>query len=345
MEPDHTPNPTPDRTGAPSASVIRILATGGTIAGRATSAAGYRAGQIGVADLLAEAQRLGIIGGTQTAEGRDVASIGSQDIGPPQWQALHRECLTALADPQVAGLVITHGTDTAEETGLLLDLTLPTSKPVVLVGAMRPADALGADGMRNLANALRLARDPGAVGRGVLLVMGDRIFAARDARKRATQGAEAFDGFPHGALGAASPVAVDWFGAADRLGDGAAYALPAQLPRVALLLAGAGMDGADVTAALASGAKGLILAGMGQGNAPAAMIEALTKAAAAGLPVVRSTRVWDGLVDRNVEVDDDAKGFIAARGLNPAKSRILLQLLIGNGITDRAQIQAEFDRL
>ncbi|MFC4256350.1 asparaginase [Altererythrobacter xixiisoli] len=326
----------------PTSGRIRILATGGTIAGRATSAAGYRAGQIGVADLLAEARSLGL---GDDVEGRDVASIGSQDIGLPQWRTLHDECLAALADPQVAGVVITHGTDTAEETALLLDLTLPAGKPVVLVGAMRPADALGADGMRNLANALQLARDPGAVGRGVLLVMGDKIFAARDARKRATQGAEAFDGFPHGALGAVSPVAVDWFGLPDRTGDGAAYALPAELPRVALLLAGAGMDGADVAGMTTRGAQGIVLAGMGQGNAPAAMLEALAQAAAAGLPVVRSTRVWDGLVDRNVEVDDDAAGFIAARGLNPAKSRILLQLLIGNGVTDRAQIQAEFDRL
>ncbi len=325
------------------AARIRILATGGTIAGQSGATGGYRAGQIGIAELLAEARVPGVAQEALEIETREIARIGSQDIGWREWSALHAECVAALGDPAVAGVVITHGTDTAEETGLLLDLTLPTSKPVVIVGAMRPADALGSDGMRNLANGLRVAADPGAARRGVLLVMGDEVLAARDARKTATQGPDAFDGFPRGALAAVSPESLTWFGPPDREDRGARFPFPAALPRVEILHAHADMDAAVVAALCASGARGLVLAGMGQGNAPAAVIAALADAAGRGVAVVRASRVCHGLVERNVEVDDDAHGFIAARGFNPAKSRILLQLLIAAGESDPARMQAAFD--
>lgn len=318
---------------------IRILATGGTIAGSAGSALmrGYRPGLIGVAELLDAAGRLGI---DAAFDGREIAAIGSQDIGWREWDMLHKEISVALNDDRIDGVIVTHGTDTAEETGFLVDLALPAGKPVVLVGAMRPADAVGSDGMRNLANAVQVAGDPQAAGRGVLVVMSDQIFAAQDVRKAATGGAEAFRGFPRGALASVTPTSLDWFGPADRIGRGARFAWPEALPEVAILYAYAGMSDAAVRCAVA-GAQGLVLAGMGQGNAPAAVIRALGDA---GVPVVRSTRVDQGSVDRNLEVDDDALGFVAARGLGPAKARILLQMLLANGITDPAAMQVEFDR-
>lgn len=318
---------------------IRLLATGGTIAGSAGSALvrGYRPGQIGVADLLAAADQLGF---AAQFDGRDIAALGSQDIGWAQWDALHAAVGEALADPRVDGIIVTHGTDTAEETAFLLDLALPAHKPVVLVGAMRPADAVGSDGMRNLANAVRVASDAHAAGRGVLVVMSDQVFAAQDVRKAATGGAEAFRGFPRGALGNVTPTSLDWFGPPDRIGRAARFAWPDALPPVAILYAYAGMDESAVDCALAA-ASGLVLAGMGQGNAPAPVLAAL---AGAAVPVVRSTRVDQGSVDRNLEVDDDALGFVAARGLGPAKARILLQMLLASGITDPAVMQAEFDR-
>ena len=319
---------------------IRILATGGTIAGRSGPAGAYRAGEIGIDQLLGDTGAPGI---TTGIEAREVARVGSQDIGWPEWQALHRECSDALADPSVAGVVITHGTDTAEETALLLDLTLPAEKPVVLVGAMRPADAPGSDGQRNLANALRVVEDEGAAGRGVLLVMGDAVFAARDARKTLTQGVDAFHGFPRGPLAAVTPTSLTWFGPSGLAAPTARFALPDAVPRVEIIHAYAGMDARTAEALLATGAKGLVLAGMGQGNASAPVIEALAAAVRSGVAVVRSTRVCTGLVDRNVEVDDDRHGFVAARGFNPAKSRILLQLLIAAGETDPARMQAAFD--
>ncbi len=319
---------------------IRILATGGTIAGSAGSATkrGYRPGQIGVEELLSAAESLDL---DAWFEGRDIAAIGSQDIGWPQWDALHREITAAFDDAAVDGVIVTHGTDTAEETAFLLDLTLPAGKPVVLVGAMRPADAVGSDGMRNLANAVRVAGDPAAAGRGVLVVMSDQVFAAIDVRKAATGGAEAFRGFPRGPIANVTPTSLDWFGPPDRAGRGARFAWPDALPKVTILHAYAGMGVDAVGCALGSGVGGIVLAGMGQGNAPGPILDAL---AASGVPVVRSSRVDQGSVDRNLEVDDDRHGFVAARGLGPAKARILLQVLLASGYEDPLAMQREFDR-
>lgn len=321
---------------------ILVLGTGGTIAGAGAGGTGaaYRPGGLALEALI---EHLAALGLSAELMPQEIARIGSQDIGWAEWQALHAACLAGLADPAVTGIIITHGTDTAEETGLLLDLTLPTTKPVILVGAMRPADAVGADGMRNFANAVKVAGDGQAAGRGVMLVMGDAVLAARDARKAATSAIDAFRSFPRGPLARVTPSSLDWFGPAHRVGEAARYPFPQELPRVAILTAGAGMDAKPVEALLGIGAKGIVLAGMGQGNAPAIVLEALARAAASGVPVVRASRVDEGLVDRNVEVDDDATGLVAARALGPAKARVLLMVLIANGITDPATVQAAFD--
>ena len=322
---------------------IRILATGGTIAGSGGSAfgSGYAPGQISVEHMVAEIKALGIDAALDPVE---IASIGSQDIGWAEWDRLHAEVLRAQVDDSICGVIITHGTDTAEETAFLLDLTLDAGKPVVLVGAMRPADAVGSDGMRNFANGVRVASDAASAGRGVLVVMGDTVFAASDVRKAATNNIDAFKGFPRGPLARVTPTSLDWFGPAARAGEKARFAWPARLPRIATLTAGAGMDAKPVEALLGIGCEGMVLAGMGQGNAPRVVLDALQAAVAAGVPVVRSSRVDEGMVDRNVEVDDDVSGLVAARALGPAKARILLALLIANGTTDPAAIQAEFDR-
>lgn len=322
---------------------IKVLATGGTIAGSGGSALvrGYAPGRIGVAELVAGIRALGL---DARLDAVDVAAVGSQDIGWRVWQALHREIAAAMADDRVTGVIVTHGTDTAEETALLLDLTLDAGKPVVLVGAMRPADAVGSDGMRNFANAVRVASDPGAAGRGVMVVMGDQVFAAIDVRKAATSQIDAFRGFPRGSLGMATPATLDWFGPPDRPGRAARFAWPESLPRAEILYCHADMDAASVASALASGARGIVLAGMGQGNAPGVVLGALEAAAREGVLVVRASRVDEGSVDRNLEVDDDVRGFVAARSHNPQKARIIAQLLLANGITDPMMAQAEFDR-
>lgn len=319
---------------------IRVLATGGTIAGSGAGGTGraYTPGRIGIAEMAAEVQALGI---PALLDAVEIAAIGSQDIGWAEWQALHQQITAANSDAAVDGVIVTHGTDTAEETALLLDLTLPAGKPVVLVGAMRPADAVGSDGMRNFANAVRVASDPGSAGRGVLVVMGDQVFAASDVRKASTSSIDAFRGFPRGPLGNVTPSSLDWFGPPDRLGEGPRFSWPAELPQVEIVAAHAGMSACAVEALAGCGARGLVLAGMGQGNAPGPVLAALAQT---GLPVVRASRVDQGYVDRNLEVDDDAHGLVAARSYNPAKARILLQLLIASGITDPAAMQAHFDR-
>lgn len=320
---------------------IRVLATGGTIAGQAGSATrrDYRPGLIGIETFIRQAQALGL---PVRLEGKQLANIGSEDIGPELWRIVHEEILAAMADTEIDGIIVTHGTDTAEETALLLDLTLPSDKPVVLVGAMRPADAVGSDGMRNFANAVRVAGDPDAGGRGALLVMSDRILSARDARKARTSGADAFKGFPRDAVGTVTPSSLEWFGAPWASERQARFDMPTDWPVVPILHVCAGMQPAMVDCQLASGAKGLVIAGFGSGNAPRIIRDRLAEAVRSGVAVVRASRVDEGLVDR--EPEDDASGFVAARALGPAKARILLQLLLASGIDDPARIQDSFDR-
>lgn len=320
---------------------IMVLATGGTIAGQAGSATrrDYRPGQIDIATFLAALAELGV---PARLTGRQVANIDSANIGPEIWRELHDGALAAIADPACDGIIITHGTDTAEETAFLLDLTLPTAKPVVLVGAMRAADAVGSDGLRNFANAVVVAGDSEAGGRGVLLVMGDQVLAARDARKARTTGSNAFEGFPRGAVALATPASLDWLQPPWRIDEPARYAFPREFAEVPILHAYAGMGAGSVTRLIEAGARGVVLAGMGDGNAPDTVRQALADAASKGVLVVRATRVDEGLVDR--EPEDQANGFVAARALGPAKARILLQVLIANGVTDPARVQDAFNR-
>lgn len=320
---------------------ILVLATGGTIAGMAGSATrhDYRPGQIGIEDYLARAEDLGL---QADMDGRQIANIGSEDIGPEIWRVLHAQIAAALTDDAYDGIVVTHGTDTAEETAFLLDLTLATGKPVVLVGAMRPADAVGYDGLRNFANAVRVAGDGRAAGRGVLVVMGDRVFAARDVRKVRTRGSDdAFRGFPRGSVALVTPSALEWFGAPWREKSGARYTFSEHLPDVPIVYVNAGLN-PDLIGRLAGpNTLGIVVAGVGEGNMPEAVRVRLAELASQGIAIVRASRVDEGLVDR--EPDDDTNRFVAARAFNPQKARLLLQLLLAEGIADPAAIQAAFD--
>lgn len=318
-----------------------VLSTGGTIAGQAGSATGrdYLPAQIPIDAFLALAGKLGL---GARLDGRQIASIGSENIGPAIWHRLHSECTAAMANDTVDGIVITHGTDTAEETAFLLDLTLPTTKPVVLVGAMRPADAVGSDGLRNFANAVRVASDADAAGRGVLLVMSDRVIAARDARKARTGGSDAFRGFPRDAVAAVTPASLEWFDAPWRPGEAARFALPERYPVVQIAYAQAGMREEDISHWSRRAPAGIVVGGFGAGTMPEAISRVLRAMAAKGTIVVRSSRVDEGLVDR--DPSDDTNGFVAARALGPPKSRILLQVLLANGIQDVADVQAAYDR-
>ena len=319
---------------------ILVLATGGTIAGEAGSATrrDYRPGQIDIETFLREVAALKL---PARLEGRQVANIDSANIGPAIWRDLHDGIFTAISDPECDGIIITHGTDTAEETAFLLDLTLPSTKPVVLVGAMRPADAVGSDGLRNFANAVRVAADAEASGRGVLLVMDDRVLSARDARKARTTGPNAFASYPRGPAALATPASLDWLQPQWRPEETARWEFPADFPRVPILHCYAGQTADSVKRMVEDGARGIVLAGLGDGNAPDQVRSALAEAARQGIVVVRASRVDEGLVDR--EPEDDANGFVASRALGPAKARILCQVLIANGVTDPDEVQDAFN--
>ena len=319
---------------------ILVLATGGTIAGAAGDAIrhDYRPGQLGIEELLERVRALGI---AASLTGKQIANIGSEDMSPAIWAALHRETSAAMAEPECDGVIITHGTDTVEETAFLLDLTLPTTKPVVLVGAMRPADAVGYDGLRNFANALQVVRSPEAAGRGVLVVMGDKVIAARDVRKARTRGIDAFEGFPRASVALVTPSALEWFGAPWRVDEPARFAFAEALPDVPILTVFAGMPADYVARLVTPATRGIVVEGLGEGNMPDPVRQALVALAAKGLPVVRASRLEEGLVDR--EPEDDANRFIAARALGPAKARSLLALRIANGVSAPSAIQRCFD--
>ncbi len=318
---------------------IALLATGGTIAGAQTgqSAGAYRAGSLPVEQLLSAVPGLDRLARLQAEQ---VASVGSQNIGLDTWTVLAERVAALCADEAVDGIVITHGTDTLEETAYLLSLVLPWTKPVVLVGAMRPATALGADGPANLYNAVALAAHPQAAGRGPLVLMNDEIHEASLVQKMSANGVDAFEspnGGRAGAMHAGEPHFVRAAGAPAH----PRHALPqGAWPRVDIVYAYAGVDGALIDF-LASRARGIVLAGVGDGNASDAALQALERAAGQGVAIVRATRTGSGRVGRNVEVDDDARGFIAAGELNPQKARVLLMLALAAGV-EQAALQRIF---
>lgn len=324
-------------------SRVLVLGTGGTIAGHAASAgsASYRSGQVGIADLLPNLAKAGIEGRIVSEQ---IANIGSQDMDAGVWRALHARITGAFAANEADAVVIAHGTDTLEETGFWLDLTLAAGRPVVLTGAMRPANAIGGDGPRNLACALRVATDQASRDRGVLAVIGDCVFQASDVYKSATEGTQAFRSHPRGRLAAVTPGELRYLAPPDPAPCRGRFTPSAgPTPKVVILMAHADMEMVLVDALLGARPQGLVLAGVGHGNAPRSVLERLAQAAADGLAVVRSSRIGAAMVSRNTEVDDDAMGFVAGGPLNPAKCRILLQFLLAAPVSDRARMQAVYD--
>jgi L-asparaginase len=307
---------------------VVILATGGTIAGAQPTEGdpGYKSGSLSVESLIAAAPGLDKI---SRITGEQIASIGSQDMNDEVWLKLARRANELLATPEVDSIVVTHGTDTLEETAFFLNLVIKSDKPVVLVGSMRPATSTSPDGPLNLYNAVAVAADPGAAGLGVMVVSNDDLFAAREIQKTNTTDLQTFISPNRGQLGEAYYGKVWLFNRPiNRHTTASEFSLDGvkALPRVDIVYAHENGDGKMVEAAVAAGAKGIVLAGVGDGNATAPMVDALAAAAAKGVVVVRSSRVGSGIVRRNIEVNDDKLGFVASLELNPQKARVLLRL-------------------
>ena len=327
------------------ASRIRILATGGTIAGFGPSETepGYRPGDVAIDALIEAVPGLRHLAQVQ---GEQLAQIGSQDMSDALWLKLAARINSLLAADEADAIVVTHGTDTMEETAYFLHLVVKSDRPVVLTGAMRPPSSLSADGPLNLYNAVAVAALPDSRGRGAIVVLNDDIHSGRDVTKANTTDVQAFVSPGPGLLGTASYGQIRYFRQPSRLhttaSEWSAGGLTS-LPRVDVVYAHANMPVDLIESSVARGARGLVVAGMGNGNTTARARAALAEVVKRGVVVVRSTRVVSGDVTRNAEVDDDAHGFVAADQLNPQKARVLLQLCLTR-TSDPAAVQDAFYR-
>ncbi len=300
-----------------TSGAVVVLGTGGTIAGTAASAqdhVGYDAAQLGVGALLASVPALRGL----PLQAEQVAQIDSANMTSAVWQQLARRAAAHLQRADVAAVVVTHGTDTLEETAYFLHRVLAPAKPVVLTAAMRPATALQADGPQNLLDAVSLAMHPGA--RGVLAVIAGQVFAGAELRKTHTYRLDAFDAGDAGALGAIEQGMLrrwrDW-PAGDALGLARIADDPAGWPRVEIVTSHAGSDGDIVDAVVARGVAGIVVAGVGNGHVHAQLKAALERAAALGVAIAHTTRCARGVI-----VDAPA----GSGALTPVQARIELLL-------------------
>ena len=306
---------------------IVVLGTGGTIAGTAhkvSEPGRYAAAQLGVEQLMAALPDLPAILQGHALEAEQLAQLDSKDMDHATWQRLALRCAQLLADENVTALVITHGTDTLEETAWFLQRVLQPAKPVVITCAMRPANVPGADGPQNLMDALRVARD--AQCTGVMAVCAGRVHAARHVQKVHPSRLDAFDSGESAVLGRVEGGRVLWTDA--QKGESGQAAFSAALhrpvsawPRVALLISHAGADRAVLDAMVGAGVEGVVVAGTGNGTLHQALQSALADARGQGVEVMLTTRCPLGRVEGH-------QGLERVTDLSPVKARIELMLLM-----------------
>jgi L-asparaginase type II len=307
---------------------VVFLATGGTIAGSAaanTQMTGYKAGAIGIQTLLNAVPEIHKVA---NVTGEQIANIGSESMTHEIWLKLAKRVNELLAKPDVDAVIITHGTDTLEETAYFLNLVTKSDKPVILIGAMRPATAISADGPVNILNAVNLAASKDAKGRGVMVAMNDVINGARDLQKTNTLRVDTFQSPELGYLGYFEGGKPVFYKASTRKHTKATefdISNLTDLPRVDIVYSHVNDDGKMTEAAVANGAKGIVHAGTGNGSIHANAEPALYAAAKKGIVVVRAARVPNGPTIES-EAAWDKAGFVHAGTLSPQKARILLQL-------------------
>jgi len=277
--------------------------------------------------------------------GEQVVRIGSQDMNDEVWLTLAKRINELLSSPEVDGIVITHGTDTMEETAYFLNLTVKSNKPVVLVGAMRPSTALSADGPLNLYNAVVTASAPASKDKGVMVVMNGQIWGAESVTKMHTTGVETFQAPNAGALGYVlngktvynqTPMKKHTTQSVFEVND------LESLPKVGIVYSYSNIEADMVEPMLKNGYKGIVHAGVGNGNIHKNVFPVLEEARRQGIQVVRSSRVPTGPTTLDNEVDDAHYQFVAAQQLNPQKARILLMLALTK-TNDWKQIQEFFN--
>ncbi|WP_298790569.1 type II asparaginase [uncultured Campylobacter sp.] len=322
---------------------IYILATGGTIAGSGSGAldTSYTSGTVTVDKLIAAVPDINKIA---TIKGEQISNIGSQEMNNEVWFKLANRVNELLTSGKADGVVITHGTDTMEETAYFLNLVVKSDKPIVMVGAMRNSGSLSADGPLNIFNAVNVAMNKEAAGKGVMVVMNDEIHAAREVTKTNTTAVDTFKSPNSGKIGTVFYGNVKFYMNPTRKHTvNSAFDITKikELPRVDIIYSHSNDNPDFVNLAVKNGAKGIINAGMGNGNPFPSALEALGEAVKAGVVVVRDSRVGSGETTLNGEVDDGKYGFLASDNLNAQKARVLLMLALTQ-TTDKAKIQELF---
>ncbi|MDQ5984849.1 MAG: L-asparaginase [Syntrophus sp. SKADARSKE-3] len=323
---------------------VMILATGGTIAGTgatSTTTVGYSAAKVGIEQLIAAVPELRKVA---NIKGEQVFQVDSKNMDNEYWLKLAKRINTLLAQKDVDGIVITHGTDTLEETAYFLDLVVKSRKPVVVVGAMRPSTALSADGPINLYNAVVLAGCREAIGKGVLVALNDQINAAREVTKTNTSTLDTFKTPELGLLGYIQDSKPTFYRQSTRKHTADTefdVMLIDALPQVDIVYGYANVNRIAVDAFIAAGAKGIIYAGVGNGSLANSVKSALVEARRQGAVIVRSSRGGQGIIARNGEANDDELDFVVSDTLNPQKARILLMMALTKTINTK-EIQRIF---
>ncbi|HET7098132.1 MAG TPA: type II asparaginase [Casimicrobiaceae bacterium] len=309
-----------------------ILATGGTIAGTgatSTTTVGYTAATVGVDRLIQAVPELKTVA---NVKGEQVFQIASENMNNDYWLKLAKRVNALLKQDDVDGIVITHGTDTIEETAYFLNLVVKSKKPVVIVGAMRPSTAMSADGPINLYNAAILAGSEAAVGKGVLVMLNDQINGAREVTKTNTANADTFRSWELGFLGYMQDNKPYFYRQSTRKHTADTEFDVSNLdtlPAVDIVYGYANMNRIPIDAFVAAGDKGIVHAGVGDGSLARPAVEpALVDARKKGVIIVRSSRVGNGIVARNGEAKDDDLDFVVSDTLSPQKARILLMLAL-----------------
>ena len=322
---------------------IIILATGGTIAGSGASAdrAGYTAGKIPIDELVGTIPSIKKVA---NITGEQIASIGSQDMTIDIWKKLAVRANEIFDKNEADGIVITHGTDTQEETGYFLDLLISSDKPVVLTGSMRPSTAISADGPKNLYDAITVAANPKSKGKGVIISFNEGLFDARDVMKLSTTKVNAFGSPNTGAIGQVYDGKVEFYQASMReVNEKTPFLVKAdtKLPRVDIVYMYADAPSDMIDMLISKKVDGIVIAGVGNGNFNKAYMEAVKRAVAAGIIVCRASRAPSGRVVLEDEINDAELGTIVSDDLTPQKARVLLML----GLTktkDKKQLQKYF---
>jgi L-asparaginase len=333
----------PVRAVAADLSVVKMIATGGTIAMKIDPVKNAPVPAISGEDLVATVPEIAKVAKIEVL---NLANVPSDYMDPALWVALQKAVVEALARPEVAGVIVSHGTDTLEETAYFLDLTVRSDKPIVLIGAQRNASEKDFDGPRNILNAARICVSPDARGKGAMIALNNQINAAREVTKTHTSDVETFKSGDFGFLGNVDSDRVIFYRAPLRRQH--VPLTQDKLPYVEIVAMYGGADGAMIRAAVAAGAKAIVVQGLGWGNMNIPMYEAVQEAIAKKVVVIVSTRVPNGRVLPVYGFKGGGKtlkdaGAVMADNLSPQKARILAMLVLQT-TSDTTELQKFFDR-